>query len=292
MLQGTLLSLLAAVLGSTITVGSKHSLEAVAPVAAGALSYFGAALAGLMAYHSEQPAARWKPSRRDLAFFTAALILGAILAPLFLMYGLANTSATFGAVLANLEPVATVGIAWFIVGEGRTRLGQVATVLILLGVVTFSIAEGFTAQLGGGPLLVAVAYLLWAADINLMARIAGISPITSTIVRGLVGALIMGTMAFASQEMPQTWRDAIECIGVGAIGFGLSFMFVLRALPLVGSARAGALLSTAPVFGYAIGAVVEGSVPDWTRIAAIAVLVLGIAVSIYEVYWLRRDSGA
>jgi drug/metabolite transporter (DMT)-like permease len=55
--------------------------------------------------------------RADAPRLAATVVLGGALAPALLLFGLKSTSAAAGALLLNLEGVATMGIAWLVFRE-------------------------------------------------------------------------------------------------------------------------------------------------------------------------------
>jgi hypothetical protein len=59
--------------------------------------------------------------RADAPWMIAIVAFGGILGPLFLMLGLARTSAASGSLLLNLEGLATIAIAWVVYRENVDR---------------------------------------------------------------------------------------------------------------------------------------------------------------------------
>ena len=59
--------------------------------------------------------------RADAPWMIAIVAFGGILGPLFLMLGLARTSAASGSLLLNLEGLATMAIAWVVYRENADR---------------------------------------------------------------------------------------------------------------------------------------------------------------------------
>lgn len=286
MRNGIACSMLAALLFGGVTAASKPLLSSVGPAALGSLSFLGAAIVGLVASAlPRMPAPAGNDARPAQACcFLGALVLGAIVAPLLLMTGLQTTSASFGSVLANIEGIATALIAWIVFRERASRHGRLAVFAILSGVVCFSVAERPEVSGGAGPLLVAAAYLFWAIDINLMRRVQTRSPSAATAVRGFAGAAAMGIVAWLRGETLPDGVAVGAALAVGALGFGLSFVLMLKALPSIGAARAGAVFAAAPVFGYLFGCVVDGLAIDAFRLAALGLVASGILIAALEVF--------
>lgn len=286
MLNGIAYSILAALLFGGVTVASKPLLSSAGPAVLGSLAYLGAGIVGILAWaFLRVPVPDHKDDGHAQTFcFLSALVLGAILAPLLLMTGLQTTSASFGSVLANIEGIATALLAWIVFRERARLLGILGVLVVLSGVVCFSMVEKPEISGGSGPLLVAAAYLFWAIDLNLMRRVQRYSPVAVTAIRGLSGATVMGIVAWLRGEALPDGATAAAAVAVGAFGFGLSFVLMLKALPLIGTARAGAIFAAAPVFGYLLSAFVDGAAMDVVRLAALGLVAGGILIAGLEVF--------
>jgi drug/metabolite transporter (DMT)-like permease len=290
-LTGIGLALLSAVLFGAVTVSAKSLLESAGPGTVGALTYLGAGLVGAFA----APAGcvrelRAPGAREDLPAFAAALVLGAVAAPLLLMTGLQWTSASLASVLANIEGIATAGFAWFLFREKSNLAGMAGVTAILAGVICFTGAEDIGASGGIGPLLISMAYLCWALDLNLMRRVRHIAPATAIAVRGAAGALVMAAVAWVGREALPAGMVAAGALLTGAVGFGISFMMMLKALPLIGSAKAGAIFAAAPIFGYLCSCAAEGGGCELStaRLVAMTLIVLGISMAGAEAFACMR----
>jgi drug/metabolite transporter (DMT)-like permease len=76
--------------------------------------------------------------RADAPWMIAIVAFGGILGPLFLMLGLARTSAASGSLLLNLEGLATMAIAWVVYRENVDRRLLLGAAAILAGAVALS----------------------------------------------------------------------------------------------------------------------------------------------------------
>jgi drug/metabolite transporter (DMT)-like permease len=119
--------------------------------------------------------------RADLQTFGANSIrpivaFGGIIGPLFLMLGLARTSAASGSLLLNLEGLATMGIAWVVFRENVDRRLLLGAAAILAGAVAVS-WRGRGVRIDEGGLLIAAACLAWGIDNNLTRRLSAADPV-------------------------------------------------------------------------------------------------------------------
>lgn len=284
MLKGIALSVFAAMLFGGVTMSAKSLLSGAGPATIGMLTYLGAGLVGLLAAicsRTRPPPAR-ADARTGTCFF-AALVIGAIVAPLLLMQGLQRTTASFGAVLANIEGIATVLVAWFLFREKANAFGILSVITVLAGVLCFTGTEDLEVNGGAGPALVGLAYVCWAIDLNLMRHAQRFAPETATAIRGISGAAVMGGVAWFSGEALPSGALIASALIAGAIGFGLSFILMLKALPSVGSAKAGAIFASAPVFGY-LYTLAGTNTLDAAKLMAILLIVLGILIAATEAF--------
>ena len=149
------MALASAVLFGASAPLAKVLLGSIAPQMLAGLLYLGAGT-GLAVIHLGRtalglPAAETALRRGDLPWLAAVVIFGGCVAPLLLMLGLQQTSASSGSLLLNLEGLATMGIAWLIFKEnvdGRLLLGAFA---IVVGAMVLSWdGQGIRFDAGGG----------------------------------------------------------------------------------------------------------------------------------------------
>ncbi|HEY4542523.1 MAG TPA: DMT family transporter [Noviherbaspirillum sp.] len=282
-LKGLCHALLSAMLFGTVTGLSKLLLGSLGPATLGAVTYLGAGMVGLLAVAlapapSVPPAAR---KEQGGACFGAALVLGAVVAPLLLMTGLQSTSASLASILTNLEGIATVGLAWLFFREKSDRGSVICILAILAGVACFTFSGNVPLSGNIGPVLVALAYLCWALDINLMRRVTNITMPRAVMIRGFAGAFVMMAVAWLWRE-PAPGNMALAAgLLTGAVGFGVSFILILNVLPTLGAAKAGAIFASAPIFSYLCSSLLEsGTVsPSSAQLVAIVLIVCGIVLA-------------
>jgi drug/metabolite transporter (DMT)-like permease len=101
--------------------------------------------------------------RADAPWMIAIVAFGGILGPLFLMLGLARTSAASGSLLLNLEGLATMAIAWVVYRENVDRRLLLGAAAILAGAVALS-WQGQGIRVDEGGLLIAAACLAHGAS--------------------------------------------------------------------------------------------------------------------------------
>lgn len=234
---------------------AKLLLGSIAPQMLAGLLYLGAG-AGLAGVHLGRavlgiPAAEATLRRGDLPWLSAVVIFGGCLAPLLLMLGLQQTSASSGSLLLNLEGLATMGIAWLVFKEnvdGRLLLGAVA---IVIGAMILSWdGEGIRFDAGGG--MIAGACLAWGLDNNLTRKLSSADPVITTMIKGLVaGTVNVGLALAVGSALPPILVIGAAAL-VGFLGVGVSLILFVLALRHLGTARTGAYFSLAPFIGAVV----------------------------------------
>lgn len=123
--------------------------------------------------------------KSDLPWLAAVITFGGMLGPLLLMMGLSRTSGSTGALLLNLEGLATMAIGWIVFRENVDRRLLHGAGAVLCGAVLLS-WNGHGFRLDAGGLLIAGACLCWGIDINLTRKLSAADPVQIAMIKGLV----------------------------------------------------------------------------------------------------------
>ena len=210
--------------------------------------------------------------REDLPWLAAVVILGGCLAPLLLMFGLQQTSASSRSLLLNLEGLATMAIAWLVFREnvdGRLLLRASAIVTGAM-ILTWN-GEGIRFDAGGG--LIAGACPAWGLDNNFTRKLSSADPVITTMIKGLVaGAVNVGLALAAGSVLPPFPLIAAAAL-VGFLGVGVSLILFVLALRHLGTARTGAYVSLATFIRAVVAILLLGE--PLTRQLALAGLFMG-----------------
>jgi drug/metabolite transporter (DMT)-like permease len=177
------------------------------------------------------------------------VVFGGVLAPVLLLTGLQQTSASNASLLLNLESVFTVALAWIAFHENIGRRFTVSVGTILSGSLLIS-WQGVS--LGGsivGPFAIVAACLCWAVDNNLTQKISAGNPVQIAAIKGLVAGSVN---LLSGVWLGSTWPNAFflsAALVVGFFSYGLSLVLFVLSLRTLGTARTGAYYSTAPFIG-------------------------------------------
>lgn len=249
---GVPLALASAVLFGAATPLSKLLLSSVDPQLLAGLLYLGAGL-GLMLVHAGRAAigldAPEAPLRRaDMSWLAAVVLFGGIAGPLLLMLGLAQTSASSGSLLLNLEGLATMAIAWLVFRENVDRQLLLGAGAILAGAAALS-WQGQGISLDTGGLLIAAACLAWGIDNNLTRKLSAADPVQIAMIKGLAAGSVNLVLALLRGASLPSMSTVGAAAVVGFLGVGVSLVLFVLALRHLGTARTGAYFSLAPFIG-------------------------------------------
>jgi drug/metabolite transporter (DMT)-like permease len=282
---GVPLALASAVAFGASTPLSKVLLASVSPQLLAGLLYLGAGF-GLGAVHLARSAlgipAQEAPLRKtDLPWLCTVVLFGGIIGPLLLMLGLFRTGAASGALLLNLESLATMGLAWLVFRENVDRRLLLGAFAIVAGAVILS-WQGHGTELDAGAGLIAGACLAWGVDNNLTRKLSAADPVMIAMIKGLVAGGVNTGLAFWSGAALPSFGILGAAAIVGFVGIGVSLVLFILSLRHLGSARTGAYFSLAPFIGalLAIGFLGE---PMTTKLAAAGALMgLGLWLHLTE----------
>lgn len=275
----------AAVLFGASTPLSKFLLGSIDPWMLAGLLYLGAGF-GLFAVRIFRRASGWETTeatlpRAEYPWLALVVVVGGIIGPLLLMFGLSRTSASQASLLLNLEGLATMGIAWLVFRENVDRRLLVGAFAILCGAVLLA-WDGVQFRFDVGGLLIAGACFAWGIDNNLTRKLSSADPVQIAMIKGLVAGCVNLLLAVSlGAEFPSS-----EIIGAAAIvgffGIGVSLVMFMLGLRHLGTARTGAYFSLAPFIG-AILAILLLQEPVTTQLAiAGALMALGLWLHLAE----------
>lgn len=260
----------------------------IPPIALAGLLYAGAFL-GLSSYSLVEKARSTashgqKASLRgqDLPWLAAATLFGGTIAPISLMFGLSRTSGFSSSLLLNLEGVATAVIAVLFFKENAgKRLWLALVCMTLAGVfLAWDPAQGEFNLVG--PLLILLSMVCWGIDNNVTRHISARDPIQIARVKGLVSGGTSLLLAYLL-GMVIPWNvNVILAILLGAVSYGVSLVFFIKALEGLGSFRAGLFFSLAPFIGALTSLILLREWIGWVMFPAAGLMIAGLWLMVEE----------
>jgi drug/metabolite transporter (DMT)-like permease len=285
---GAPLALLSAVLFGASTPFAKLLLgDGVNPWLLAGLLYLGSGL-GLGLVHlirrvAGSSSGEASLKRADLPWFAIVILSGGVAAPLLLMLGLANTSASSASLLLNLEGLATMTIAWAVFRENVGRRLLIGAAAILAGAVLLS-WQGGPSGLSLGSLAIMGACLCWGIDNNLTRKLSASDPLQITLIKGLVAGSVNLLLALAAGAHLPSAAGLLGAAIIGFLGYGVSLVFFVLGLRFLGAARAGTYFSTAPFVGALLSVIMFGDALSMRLLAAGGLMAIGLYLHLAEAH--------
>jgi drug/metabolite transporter (DMT)-like permease len=251
---------------------SKLLLPTSQPLMLAALLYLGAGAAFLLAPRRSDEAPL---TRADAPALAGAVIAGAVLGPVLMLWGLSRVSGLAGSLLLNLEAPLTIALAVVAFGEHLSAREGLAAGLIVFGAALLG-ARGEWSGSAAGAAAIALACACWALDNNLAARLSLKDPVQILRIKALCAGSVNLLLAFAiGQRLPPPGASA-GALAVGGVSYGASLLLYLRAQRALGAARQGALFAVAPFAGAAASVALLGDRPAAADYGGAALMAIGV----------------
>lgn len=282
----------AAALYALNTPFSKLLLGDVPPRMLAALLYLGAGLGMLLVCFFDRIAGRDRPenplTRRDLPY-TAGMVALDIAAPIFLLTGLSETTASNAALLNNFEIVATALIALLLFREPISRRLWLAIALVTLASALLSFEDASSLSFSRGSPLVLLACVCWGFENNCTRRISSRDPVEIVIVKGFGSGFGALCVALLLGERLPVALPLLGALLLGFVAYGLSILLYLYAQRGLGAARTSAYYALAPFFGAALSFLLLRDAFSPGFALALALMAAGAALALPPQSALSRD---
>ena len=283
LLGGGVLAVLAAVaFGITVPLIQRFG-RGVGPIPSATLLYAGAVLAS---FDLSGKIGRREASVRSehVPRLLAIALLGAVLAPIGLTWGLQHTSASSASLSLNFEAIFTVFFAWLLYREPIGRRVGVALALMAAGGGCLVLVGSWVAGVGLGLGAVVVATLAWALDNTLTRPLADLNPLQVVRWKAALGAAFGAVLwLFLGQPLPRPLA-MLALLLCGGTGYGLSLRLYLLAQRRIGAGRTGSIFALGPFVGAAAAWVLGDRSGSILTVAAAALFGLGVYLHLTEVH--------
>ncbi len=273
-------ALIAALFFGCIAPGTKFLSSVIPPQSMAGLLYFAAGL-GLfliLIFKKEVGTSLKQFQSKDRKWLLAATLFGGILGPAFLTYGMLRISGSAASLLLNLESVLTSLIAWFIFKEhfGKKIVGGM--IFIVAGCVILSLNSGGSSGQDTilGFVFISLACLFWSLDNNATRNISHLNPLLTASIKGLIAGSSNLFLGFIIGEKLNFNIHLLEASVLGFLGIGISLVAFIISLGKIGTARTGALFSTAPFIGSLLSILILGESLSVPFLIALAFMAFGV----------------
>lgn len=246
-------ALIAAVFFGCIAPGTKYLSTAIPPQSMAGILYFaaGVGLLAILLLRKQFLSSVQELQKKDKLWLLSAILFGGILGPAFLTYGLLKMSGSTTSLLLNLESVLTSLIAWFIFKEHFEKKIVWGMLFIVAGCFILSLrSKDQSGQDSAiGFLFISLACMFWAIDNNVTRNISQLNPLFTASMKGLVAGAANLFFGFLIGEQLHFNFQLLQAGLLGFLGIGVSLVAFIVSLGKIGTARTGALFSTAPFLG-------------------------------------------
>lgn len=269
------LGFVSALLFGLATPFSKILLDGLGPFQLAGLLYIGAAVGLLPKVLLEGGLGKaFQMNRTNKFRLSGAVVLGGIVGPVALLFGLRIAEATSVSMWLNLELVFTAVLGHFVFRDYLGKLGWLGSLgaVIAAGLLSW---DGGMAGLRAG-VFVGAACLSWGFDNHFTALIDEISPATNTFFKGLLAGpinLVIGLTAGSFVGGPRVVGYALV---LGAISYGASIALYISSAQGLGATRAQVIFASAPFFGVGASIILLGETLSVAQALAAGLLVLSL----------------
>lgn len=247
----------------------------------------------------------WRPLRRDWPAIAAnwkpVLLLGLLgvgAFNAFLYSGLRYTTATNALLLQAAIPALVVLFDRLFFGERSPAVQNLGVACSILGVLAIVFegdpAHALALRFGIGDVLILTSVVTWAFYTVLLRLRPKIAPVSFVAATFFIGVIAMAPLAAWEWHAGEriVWNGGT----IGAIAYVavlpsiVSYFIFNHATATVGAARAGQAITMMPVVGAFMSAALLGEELHGYHYAGLALIVLGIALSI-KAMRAQRDAG-
>jgi len=282
-------ALLAAMFYALNVPVSKLLLGDVPPKMMAGFLYLGAGIGiGLMSLVRGNRETSEKLDANDVPFVIGMVVLD-IFAPILLMYGLLDASASTASLLNNFEIVATTVIALAIFHEHVSMLLWGGIGLITLASILLSWESGGSFSFSWGALLVLGATLCWGMENNCTRMISSKNTYDIVVIKGLgsgTGSLIL---ALVTGEKLPGLSSVLGVLLLGYVAYGLSIFTYIRAQSVIGAAKTSAYYAVAPFIGALLGWIFFHDAFSFHDVLALIIMIIGSVIVVIDTLHMSHD---
>ena len=276
---GYLFAILAAIMFGSVSTLAKPLVSTVNPLLLSSMIYLIVAVTLTPLAH-KQP---FPANKKNCLLILAIAICGAVIAPSLFFVGLTHASASDAALIANGEVFFSVLLAMAFFKERLGKLGYVATVLVLAGMIIVTTDLNFSdftlRQIHYQDMLLILSMLFWGIDNNLsriLAQKIHVAKIAQ--IKSAIGGTIMLVIAIFGFGVPLNVQmsQIPPILVLGVVGFAVSLYFFLQSLKRISTVRTVLIFSMSSVFGLVAASVFLQEQISWYQIMAAGIMIFGI----------------
>jgi drug/metabolite transporter (DMT)-like permease len=238
-------------------------------------------------------------NKEDFLDILVISILGGVLAPILLFYGLEHIDASEAVILTNAQIIFTVLLSSLFFGEKPNGIiGYSGIIIVFIGlfVATTELdTSGSLFKYEPGKIMIVGAMLVWAIDNNVSRRLtkrSTIWPAKIAMLKFLIGGIILfGIATIAVEQSSSSFRPRLQIIdslllikpsewliiiAVSLFGFAGALSLLLESLKRIGTIRTMMIFSLTPIFGIVAANIVHAESISILEAIATGIIIIGI----------------
>jgi drug/metabolite transporter (DMT)-like permease len=237
-------------------------------------------------------------NKEDFLDILVISILGGVLAPILLFYGLERIDASEAVILTNAQIIFTVLLSSLFFGEKPNGIiGYSGIIIVFVGlfVATTELdTSGSLFKYEPGKIMIVGAMLVWAIDNNISRRLtkrSTIWPAKIAMLKFLIGGIILFGIATIAVEESSSFRSRLQIIdslllikpsewliiiAVSLFGFAGALSLLLESLKRIGTIRTMMIFSLTPIFGIVAANIVHAESISILEAIATGIIIIGI----------------
>lgn len=240
-------------------------------------------------------------NKEDFLEILVISILGGVLAPILLFYGLEHIDASEAVILTNAQIIFTVLLSSLFFGEKPNGIiGYSGIIIVFVGlfVATTELdTPGSLFRYEPGKIMIVGAMLVWAVDNNISRRLtkrSTIWPAKIAMLKFLIGGIILfgiATIAVEGSSSSSLFRPRLQIIdslllikpsewliiiAVSLFGFAGALSLLLESLKRIGTIRTMMIFSLTPIFGIVAANIVHAESISILEAIAAGIIIIGI----------------
>ena len=238
-------------------------------------------------------------NKEDFLDILVISILGGVLAPILLFYGLERINASEAVILTNAQIIFTVLLSSLFFGEKPNGIiGYSGIIIVFVGlfVATTELdTSGSLFKYEPCKIMIVGAMLVWAIDNNISRRLtkrSTIWPAKIAMLKFLIGGIILfGIATIAVEESSSSFRSRLQIIdslllikpsewliiiAVSLFGFAGALSLLLESLKRIGTIRTMMIFSLTPIFGIVAANIVHAESISILEAIATGIIIIGI----------------
>lgn len=279
--KATAAAILAAVLYALNAPLSKMLLSKVPETMMAAWLYLGAGIGmsilWLIREKNNHKTTQLHITKKELPYTVGMVVLD-IMAPIFLMLGLARTTAANASLMNNFEIVATSIIAFVVFKEKLSKYLWYGIGFITFACMLLSIQGEGSLHFTLGSIFVLLACVCWGLENNCTRVLSEKDPLQIVIIKGFGSGIGSLLIAFAIGNTIPRIADILCVMVLGFVAYGLSIFFYVHAQRHLGAARTSAYYAISPFVGGVLSLVLYHQLPSIVFVIAVLIMAVGVGL--------------